>query len=89
MSESVEMFSPKAALIQWAHNNQVGTSDFAFKMGYTYSYAWSLLRGNAEVKPELIGRMAIAFGAESVKEIVAVMPAPKSPKKGTGPLPKA
>ena len=88
MSESVDPITPKQVLVQWTEEHGIGITDFANRMGYTYTYAWQLLRGKAEIKSDLLGRMVLAFGAESVREIATAMPELNGVRKGTGPLPQ-
>lgn len=61
--------NPKEALQQWANQNGITPPDFARTMGYSYNHAYQLLRGEAEVKIEMLGRFVVAYGTEASKPI--------------------
>jgi hypothetical protein len=65
--------TPKQALAAWAEANGIKPTVFARKTGYTYSYAWSILRGNAEITSDALGKIVLAFGADSVKPVIEAM----------------
>ena len=60
----------KTALNAWAEQNNVRPSAFARAMGYTPSYGWSLLRGQADVTPEAFGRFVLAYGVEAAEQVM-------------------
>lgn len=60
----------KTALTAWAEQNNVRPSAFARALGYTPSYGWSLLRGQADVTPEMFGRFVLAYGTEAAEEVL-------------------
>jgi hypothetical protein len=57
-------------LRSWAKKNDIGIKDFHQKTGYTYTYAWDLLRGKAEFTTEGYGRFCIAFGLAAGQELM-------------------
>lgn len=59
----------KERLRNWADRNGIRPADFAKKMGYSYNHAFQLLRGNADVTPEMIGRLVLAYGPQAAAEI--------------------
>jgi hypothetical protein len=63
--------TPKEALQHWATSNQVSPADFGRKMGYSYNYAYQLLRGESEVKIDMLGRFVVAYGMEAAKPLAA------------------
>lgn len=60
----------KTALNAWAEQNHVRPSAFARALGYTPAYGWSLLRGQAEVTPEMFGRFVLAYGTDAAAEVI-------------------
>jgi hypothetical protein len=60
----------KTALTTWAEQNDVRPSAFARAMGYTPSYGWSLLRGQADMTPEAFGRFVLAYGVEAAEQVM-------------------
>jgi hypothetical protein len=60
----------KTALAVWAQKHGIRPVDFARATGYTPSYGWSLLRGQAEMTPEALGRIILAYGTEAAGELV-------------------
>lgn len=65
--------TPKQALIKWADDKQITPPSFSREMGYTYQHAYQLLRGQADVTFELLGRMAVVYGADTIAPIVSAM----------------
>ena len=43
---------------------------FARAMGYTPSYGWSLLRGQADMTPEAFGRFVLAYGTDAAEQVM-------------------
>jgi hypothetical protein len=60
----------KTALTTWAEQNNVRPSAFARAMGYTPSYGWSLLRGQADMTPEAFGRFVLAYGTDAAEQVM-------------------
>lgn len=60
----------KGALEKWAEKKQIRPTDFAKDMGYTASYGWNLLRGDAEFTVEALGRFVLAYGADATRELL-------------------
>jgi hypothetical protein len=60
----------KTALKAWAEQHNVRPSAFARALGYTPSYGWSLLRGQADVTPEMFGRFVLAYGTEAAEAVM-------------------
>ncbi len=54
----------------WAERQGIKPADFARKTGYSYQHAYQLLRGNAEVMDETLGRVARCYGLEAVEAIL-------------------
>lgn len=69
----VMVLTPKEALVQWAKRNAINPVKLAEKTGYSYMHCWSLLRGETAITVETLGRLVLAFGAESVAEITEAM----------------
>ncbi len=61
---------PKAALQKWVDDNRISISSFASTVGYTYAYAWQVVRGHGEVTFDLIARLVLAYGAQAVEPIL-------------------
>ena len=59
-----------ARLRAWAEQNKISPAEFARAMDYSYNHAYQLLRGNVEVTENTLGRLALAYGADAVAEIV-------------------
>jgi transcriptional regulator with XRE-family HTH domain len=55
---------------EWAEMNDVSPTDFSEKLGYTYQYAWNVLRGKGEVRDETLGRLAIGFDIEALEIVL-------------------
>ena len=63
----------KRGLAAWAEQNKIRPSEFARAMGYkSQSYAWSLMRGQAIVTAEMLGRVVLAYGGSAADEIVSL-----------------
>ena len=62
----------KTAMAQWVEQQGIRPVDFARKMGYSSAYGWSLLRGQAEVTTETLGRFLVAYGSQAAGEVLAV-----------------
>ncbi|PKN93962.1 MAG: hypothetical protein CVU44_06050 [Chloroflexi bacterium HGW-Chloroflexi-6] len=62
----------KTAMAQWVEQQGVRPVDFARKMGYSSAYAWSLLRGQANVTTETLGRFVMAYGSQAAGEVLAL-----------------
>lgn len=71
----------KERLQEWAERNGIRPADFAREMGYSYNHAYQLLRGNAEVTTDMLGRMVLAYGADAVREITGETDSPTDPKE--------
>ena len=71
--------TPKTALRAWADSNEVTPAEFGRKMGYTYNHAYQLLRGEAEVTVDMLGRFVVAYGAEASRTIAAAFAQNASP----------
>jgi len=56
--------SAKDLLNDWLEEQDISITQFAEDMGYTYSYAWNLLRGNRPIVVETLGRLVKAYGSE-------------------------
>ena len=54
----------------WAEWNGISPNDFAEKLGYTYQYAWNVLRGKGAVRDETLGRLAIGFDIETLEDVL-------------------
>lgn len=63
--------TPKDALQSWANKNHISPAEFGRKMGYSYNHAYQLMRGEAEVTIDMLGRFMVAYGADDAKEIAA------------------
>ncbi len=61
------------ALIQWAANNEVSPADFSRSTGYSYNHAAMLLRGEAKVTEQTLGRVLLAYGPEVAEPLAALM----------------
>lgn len=72
--------TPKAALVEWAEKNEVTPANFALDMDYTYNHAYQLLRGDAEVTPEMLGRFIITYGTEAAQPLVDALTTQVNPK---------
>lgn len=66
-----ETMDLKTALVRWAERHEVSPSAFARRMGYSYAHAWGLLRGDANVTSEMLGRFVVSFGGGAVQELLA------------------
>jgi hypothetical protein len=60
----------KDRLQSWATRNEISITGFANQVGYTYQRAWDILKGDALVSMETIGRIYIAYGCAAGNEIV-------------------
>lgn len=60
----------KVGLQVWAEKHQISPADFARMTGYSYNHAYQLLRGDAAVADEVIGRIARTYGTETAEEIL-------------------
>ncbi len=54
----------KNLLSEWLEEQDISITQFAEDMGYTYSYAWNLLRGNRPIVVETLGRIVKAYGSD-------------------------
>jgi hypothetical protein len=61
---------PKKSILAWIKHNRITTSEFSRTMKYTYGYAWQVLHGKRDVSFELIGRMAVFYGCDSISTIL-------------------
>jgi hypothetical protein len=59
-----------AGLRAWAKKNEIEINEFRQAMGYTYAYAWNLLRGKAKFTAGSYGRFCLAFGLEAGQELM-------------------
>ena len=57
--------TPKAALQAWATANRITPADFSRAMTYSYNHAYQLLRGDAPITDEMLGRFVLAYGFEA------------------------
>lgn len=62
----------KTAMAQWVEQQGIRPVDFARRMGYSSAYGWSLLRGQAEVTSETLGRFLVAYGSQAAGEVLAL-----------------
>lgn len=60
----------KAGLRTWAEEHQISPADFARMTGYSYNHAYQLLRGEAAVTDQVIGRITVTYGPEAAAEIL-------------------
>lgn len=60
------------ALRAWVKKNKISINDFAAEMGYSYAYAWTVLRGKGKFTAESFGRFVFAYGLQSGQEIMAL-----------------
>ncbi len=66
-----EPLSPKQALQNWAIGNRITPVMFAAVMGYTYNHAYQILRGNADVTFDVLGRFTVAYGPEAAARLAS------------------
>ena len=69
MSDQDQQDLWKERLIAWAERNGVRPADFARNTGYSYGHAHQLLRGDAAVTNETLGRILTTYGSEVAAEI--------------------
>jgi len=62
----------KRGLSAWAIKNGVRPTDFSRRMEYTPAYGWSLLRGQAAVTVEALGRFVMAYGGQAADELLTL-----------------
>jgi hypothetical protein len=62
----------KHGLSAWARRHAIRPVDFARRMEYTPAYGWSLLRGQAAVTVEALGRFVLAYGGEAANELLTL-----------------
>jgi hypothetical protein len=55
---------------RWAEIRAITPANFARETGYSYQYAYSLLRGSAEVRDDTMGRILRVYGCDAAAEIV-------------------
>ena len=65
------LLTPKETLKAWAEANQVTPPQFARAMGYTYNHAYQILRGNADVTFDVLGRFTVAYGPEAAARLAS------------------
>ena len=61
----------KEALKAWVEKH-TSIPDFSKAMGYSYQHSWSLVSSKAPVTDSVIGRFALAYGAEAFKELLSL-----------------
>lgn len=66
----IKQRSLKDGLVAWAKNNEIKAATFASKMEYSYSHAWSLLRGKRDFTPEALGRFVLSYGTGQAQELL-------------------
>jgi hypothetical protein len=59
----------KSGLQTWAKKNELGPSELAQALGYSYQYAWRLLNGSLDVSESVLGRIVMRFGPAAVQEV--------------------
>jgi predicted transcriptional regulator len=59
----------KKRLQAWAERRGISPTTFANQMGYTYGHGYQLLRGDAFVTVEVLGRILLTYGAEAAAEV--------------------
>lgn len=69
MIEQEEPSEWKSRLQGWAERNGVSPADFSRATGYSYNYAYQLLRGSAPVTNDTLGRIVRAYGADVAAQI--------------------
>ncbi len=57
-----KQIAAKEALRLWLGAEGVTLKRFALAMDYTYPHAWSLVRGQANLSDEFVGRLLAAYG---------------------------
>lgn len=65
----------KQAVEAWLEAQNVSLGEFAKAMDYTYAHAWALVRGQANLSDEFVGRLLAAYGAEAAEPISAALKA--------------
>jgi hypothetical protein len=60
----------KTALNEWVKKHNLTIVMFSEKMGYTYTHAWSLLRGRVDFTTEVFGRFVFAYGIDAGQELM-------------------
>ena len=65
-----KMIDLKTSLREWAEKQNVTPAEFARVTGYSYNHAYQLLRGDAAVTTEVIGRIIVTYGPEVAGEIL-------------------
>lgn len=60
----------KAGLRAWAEEMQISPAEFARVTGYSYNHAYQLLRGDAAVTTEVIGKITVTYGPEAAATIL-------------------
>lgn len=63
--------TPKQALQDWAKKTGITSTKFANDMSYTYNYAYQLLKGDADVTLETLGRFVVTYGTVAAQPIAA------------------
>lgn len=66
----------KSGLVLWAAAHDVRPVDFALKMKYAYSHAWSLLCGKLAFTPEALGRFVLGYGLENTAQLLKMAALP-------------
>jgi len=59
----------KAGLVAWAERDGISPAEFSRRTGYSYNHAYQLLRGQAAVTTDTLGRVFVAYGMEVVRDI--------------------
>jgi hypothetical protein len=70
----------KEGIAKWAEKNNVRPVDFARAMGYSAAYGWSLLRGEAAMTTESLGRFVLAYGPDAAQDLLSLANTPASPE---------
>lgn len=70
--EKVEPDSVKMskALVVWGKRNNIRPIQFCAKMGWSYNYAFRVLRGHDRFTPAAWGKFLKAYGREALAELL-------------------
>lgn len=62
----------------WVEAKEISPVEFGRVLGYSYNHAYQMLRGDGEASLETLGRMAVAYGAEAVGEVLDLVEAERA-----------
>lgn len=60
------------ALAVWAKRNSIRPVDFAKAMGWSYTYAWTVLNGDKPLTPSAYGQFIIAYDIDALNELFRI-----------------